>query len=51
MKCQKYHLLCHSVQTYEQDVTNVLTVLDFVVKRALIDPSKVAVSFKISLLR
>jgi acetyl esterase/lipase len=31
------------VQTYEQDVNDVLAALDFVVKRGLVDPSKVAV--------
>jgi dipeptidyl aminopeptidase/acylaminoacyl peptidase len=32
-----------SVKTYKQDVNDVLTALDLVIKRGLIDPSKVAV--------
>jgi len=38
-----HHEPCFSVQTCKQDVNDVLTALDFVIKRGLIDPSRVAV--------
>lgn len=38
-----YHEPCRSVHTYKQDVNDVLTALDLVIKRGLIDPSRVAV--------
>lgn len=43
-KCQNLSWIMYpSVQTYKQDVNDVLTALDLVIRRGLIDPSKVAV--------
>lgn len=44
--CKMTWLVMHhvpSMQTYKQDVNDVLTALDLVIKRGLIDPSRVAV--------